>query len=380
VAAAGTLALTGLSASIAGASSAHHVTAKKSSSSSTSLSSLESELTTLEKAPSGSNPILETGSSLFYPLMSAWAAGYAKLHGNIQVTTASTGSGTGQSDALNGTVQIGASDAYLPPSDPTNLLDIPEDVSAQQIDYNVNGISASHVHLKLSATLLVSIYDGKITKWNDPAIAKLNPGVKLPSETIVPIHRSDGSGDTFIFTQYLAYQDPSGWVQSAGGPATSVQWPSVSSALAEKGNQGMESTCKATPGCIAYIGVSYLREAVKNGLAYAELLNGSDNFVLPTPTNIANEVASFKKIPTTGAISLVDSKVAKYGYPIANFEYAIVNDDQPSSTTAQAIKAFLAWGMDPRDGSSPTYLAPVYFQSLAPNAMQVAIDLVKKIH
>lgn len=382
ITATGAMALTAIAVTAASATTAHKAAAKAAvhaSSSAPTLKALESELTTLEKPPSGPVSILETGSSLFYPLVSSWASGYAKLHGNVQVTTASTGSGTGQADALNGTVQIGTSDAYLPPTDPASLLDIPEVVSAQQIDYNVTGISASHTHLKLNAALLNSIYTGQVTTWNDPAIAKLNPGVSLPNEPIVVLRRSDSSGDSFLFSQYLAYQDPSSFVVSTGGPSTLPNFPKIPGEIAEKGNQGMESGCVATPGCIAYIGVSYLREAVKNGLAYAELENGSGNYVLPTPQNIANEVASFKVIPSTGALSLIDSKVAKYGYPIANFEYAIVNENQSSTTTAQAVAAFLAWGMDPRNGASATYLSPVYFQALAPNALQVAINLLKKI-
>jgi phosphate transport system substrate-binding protein len=378
---AGTIALTGVTASVADAAAGHpRAVAHSSGSGSTpTLKSLESQLTSLEKAPGASTPLLETGSSLFYPLMSAWATGYGKIHSNIQVTTASTGSGTGQSDALNGTVQIGASDAYLPPSDPATLLDIPEVVSAQQIDYNVSGVSASHVHLKLNADILNAIYSGSITNWDDPQIQSINASVKLPNEPIVVLRRSDSSGDSFLFTQFLAYADSSSFVNQSGGPSTQPQWPNVPGEIGEHGNQGMLTGCIATPGCIAYIGVSYLREAVAKGLAYAQLENGSGNYVLPTPQNIANEVASFKKIPASGALSLIYSKDAKYGYPIANFEYAIVNADQSNSTTAQAIRAFLAWGMDPRNGATSTYMAPVYFQSLAPNALAVAISLLKKI-
>jgi len=294
------------------------------------------------------------------------------------VTTAGTGSGTGIADALSGTVQIGASDAYLPASDPANLLDIPLDVSAQQIDYNLSSVPKG-THLHLDAKVINDIYAGKITKWDDSAITHLNPGVKLPDETIVPLHRSDGSGDTFMFTSFLAAQDPSGWVDGGGGPNTSVHFPAISSALAELGNGGMLAGCERTPGCIAYIGISYLRSALKAGLGDAELLNGSGNYVLPTPTNIESEVASFKHVPPSGAISLIDSKSVKYGYPIVNFEYAIVNDKQASSTDAQAIRAFLAWGMDPRHGSAESFLTPIYFHPLAPGAMQIAVDLLKKI-
>ena len=336
--------------------------------------SVEKGLTSLENgAPKGVS-LLETGSTLLYPVISEWASQYP----TTKVTTAGTGSGAGISDASNGTVQIGASDAYLPASASSNLLDIPVDVSAQQIDYNLPGLAGKH-HLHLNATVINDIYDGKITKWNNSAIASLNPGVKLPNMTIVPFHRSDGSGDTFMFSSYLAFQDKSSWVPSHGGPNTSITWPSNQNALAEQGNGGMLAGCEKTPGCIAYIGISWLRSALKAGLGDAQIANGSGNYVLPTPGNISSEVASFHDVPASGAISLINSKSAKYGYPIVNFEYAIVNAKQSSTKTADAIKAFLAWGMDPRHGSSTKDLTKFYFHPLAPGAMQIAVNLLNKI-
>lgn len=371
---AGALALGALTAPLVGATSTHKAAKHAASKASSDYTAVEKQLSSLEKPPSGVS-LLETGSTLLYPLVSAWAQAYKPVH----VTTAGTGSGTGIADALSGTVQIGASDAYLPPTDPKNLLDIPLDVSAQQIDYNLKGL-AGKTHLRLDAAVVNDMYAGKITKWNDPAIAKLNPGVKLPSETVVPLHRSDGSGDTFMFSSFLAAQDPGGWVNAGGGPNTSVHFPSTPSALAELGNGGMLAGCEKTPGCIAYIGISYLRAALKAGLGDAQLLNGSGNYVLPTPGNINAEVASYKHIPATGAISLINSKTVKYGYPIVNFEYAIVNANQSSSANAKAIKAFLAWGMDPRNGSATGFLTPIYFHPLAPGAMQIAVNLLKQIH
>ncbi|HUZ19963.1 MAG TPA: phosphate ABC transporter substrate-binding protein PstS [Acidimicrobiales bacterium] len=371
VALAGALAAGALAAPVAGAATAHAKAKGKPKATANVYASVEKQLSGLEKPPSGVS-LLETGSTLLYPLISAWAAHYPATH----VTTAGTGSGTGIADALNGTVQLGASDAYLPISDPSNLLDIPLDVSAQQVDYNLPGVKG---HLKLNAAVLNGMYNGTITKWNDPAIAALNKGVSLPATTVVPLHRSDGSGDTFMFTSFLDFQDPSSWVASSGGPNTSIHFPSVPTALAEQGNGGMLAGCEKTTGCVAYIGISYLRSALKAGLGDAQLENGSGKYVLPTPGAISSEVASFQHIPSTGAISLVNSKNAKFGYPIVNFEYAIVNANQSSSTTAQAIRAFLAWGMDPRNGSSSTYLTPIYFHPLAPGAMQIALNLLKKI-
>lgn len=334
---------------------------------------VEQQLSSLEKPPTGVS-LLETGSTLLYPVISKWASEYPAT----KVTTAGTGSGTGISDATNGTVQIGASDAYLSASAPANLLNIPVDVSAQQISYNLPGLGGSK-HLRLTATVINNIYNGTITNWDNPAIKKLNPTVKLPNMTIVPLHRSDGSGDTFMFSSYLAYQDASSWVPAAGGPNTSITWPSNPNQLAENGNGGMLAGCENTPGCIAYIGISWLRQALAAGIGVAQLLNGTGHYVLPTPGNIATEVASYTKIPASGAISLINSKKAKYGYPIVNFEYAIVNANQSSSTTANAIKAFLAWGMDPRHGSSTANLTDFYFHPLAPTAMQIAVNLLKKI-
>ncbi len=373
---AGTLALTGVTTSLASASTARAT----SSGSGLSYPAVEKELTAIETPPSSKVALLETGSTLLYPLISKWAAVYAKQHTSISVTTAGTGSGTGQSEALDGAVQIGASDAYLPPTDPKTLLNIPVDISAQQIDYNVKGVPQS-THLKLDGTLLNNIYAGKVTNWDSSAIKALNPGVKLPDQTIVPLHRSDGSGDTFLFTSYQDFQDPKGWVASQGGPNTSVQWPSNPAALAELGNQGMETGCKATPGCIAYIGVSYLNEAIKDRLGYAQILNGDGNYELPTHKGIAAEVASYSSLPASAALSLIDSKAAsaKDGYPIVNFEYAIVNEHQRNAATARAVKAFLAWGMDPRYGSTGKMLGPIYFQALSPEAINVAIALLDKV-
>jgi phosphate transport system substrate-binding protein len=338
------------------------------------LSGAEKKLTTFENAAGSGVSLTETGSSLFYPLFSTWAQSYHAA----SLQTASTGSGAGQSGALKGTVNIGASDAYLPASDPSTLLNIPVVVSAQQINYNVPGLKAG-THLKLDATVLNGMYTGQITNWDDSAITKLNPGVKIPSLPVVTIHRSDSSGDTFIFSSYLDYQDPSSFVEALGGPNTAITFPSVPGAIAANGNTGMLQACQATVGCVAYIGVSYLSAANAAHLGYAQLLNGSGNYELPTPVNVENEVASYKHIPTNGAISLVDSKNAKKGYPIVNFEYAIVEQNQPNTATANAIKALLAWGMDPRHGAAPSFLDTVNFKPMAPNALAVAINLLNTI-
>lgn len=160
------------------------------------------------KADTTSVPLVETGSSLLYPLFNLWVPAYTASHPGADITTTSTGSGAGIAQSLKGLVNIGASDAYLSDSmvkAHSNMLSIPLAIASQAINYNLPGIT----NLKLSGPILAGIYTGKITKWNDPAIAAANPGVTLPDHVIIPIHRLDGSGDTFIFTQYLSDSDAS---------------------------------------------------------------------------------------------------------------------------------------------------------------------------
>jgi phosphate transport system substrate-binding protein len=165
--------------------------------------------------------LLETGSSLLYPLFNLWVPAYTKAHPEVRITTQSTGSGTGIAEAASGLAQIGASDAYMSNAmqkQHPEMLNIPLAISSQMVNYNLPGLNGAH--LKLSGPVLATIYEGKIKNWNDPQIAKLNPGVKLPDHAIITIHRTDGSGDTFIFTQYLSFPSPrrTGRTRSATAP------------------------------------------------------------------------------------------------------------------------------------------------------------------
>ena len=329
------------------------------------------------ETPSGGT-VTETGSSLMYPLFNLWAGGYSTKYSSVTVSTAATGSGTGLADAANGTVDIGASDAYLAPSARTatpTLLNIPLAISSQLAAYNIPGVTA---HLVLSGKVLSSIYQGKITSWNDPAITALNPSVTLPSIPIVTLHRSDGSGDTFLWSTFLSDADPSGWGKTLGYNTT-ISWPTAPGALGETGNSGMLAGCKATVGCIAYIGISYLTQALQDGLGYAALVNGKGKTVLPTPTTIAGEAAGFtKKTPANGTISMEYGKV-KGGYPIVNYEYAIVNSTQSSSSTAKDIRSLLEWIVNPKNGNSPSYLTQVNFQPLPASIVTASLKQIKTI-
>jgi phosphate transport system substrate-binding protein len=326
--------------------------------------------------------ITETGSTLLYPLMGTWTEAYQKQFINsskaplVTIETGGTGSGTGITDASTGTINIGASDAYLSTSDlstyPT-MLNIAVAISAQQVNYNVPGVTAP---LKLDGTVLAEMYSGKITNWDDSAIQALNPGVHLPSLTVVPLHRSDSSGDTFLFTSYLNAQDSSGWSTSNVG--TTVTWPSVSGALAEQGNGGMVSGCQATKGCVAYIGISYLTKTQAAGLGQAELKNGTGSFLAPTPTTISAEANALTgKTPATETLSMIDAAVPG-GYPIVNYEYAIVNTKQTNGTVAEDIRAFLYWTVHTGQ-SATTYLNAVDFQPLPAAVVSLSDNQIAKI-
>ncbi len=333
-------------------------------------------LQSLQNWPTSSVALQETGSSLLYPLFNLWTAQIQKEWPSVSITTASTGSGTGISSAAAGTVNIGASDAYLSPAQVQQapaLENIPLAISAQQVNYNVPGVTA---HLKLDGPTVAQIYQGKITKWNDAKIAALNPGVTLPNMTIITVHRSDSSGDTFLFSSFLTASDPTGWTIP---PGTTVAWPNVAGAVAAMGNGGMVQACQANPGCIAYIGVSYLAKATTAGLGYAQLKNKSGNYELPTQATISAAAASFaSSTPASGAISMIFGP-ASDGYPIVNYEYAIVPGTQPSALAAQATKAVLAWAIDVTGGSATSYLSQVNFVALPSSVVSLSTKLIAKV-
>jgi phosphate transport system substrate-binding protein len=336
----------------------------------------------LPSSPNSKAEVLtETGSTLLYPLMGSWTEAYQKQfvtgkNPTVTIETGGTGSGTGITDAATGTVDIGASDAYLSSSDMSSypsLMNIALAISAQQINYNLKGVTKP---LKLDGTVLAEMYTGKITKWNDPAIAALNPGVSLPDTTVVPLHRADGSGDTFLFTSYLNAQDPSAWPSSNIG--TSISWPTVSGSIAETGNGGMVSGCGATNGCIAYIGISYLSKTQSAGLGQALIKNGAGQFLAPTPTTISAEAAAeTSKTPANESLSMIDANVSG-GYPIINYEYAIVSSKQSDGVVAEDMRAFLHWTVTTGQ-SATSYLDAVDFQPLPASVVSLSDAQIAKI-
>lgn len=321
--------------------------------------------------------ILETGSSLLYPLFNLWVPVYGQSNPDVLITTQSTGSGTGISQAVEGIAQIGASDAYMSDAllkEHPDMLNIPLAISMQMVNYNLPGLN--HRHLKLSGPVLAGIYQGKVTSWNDPSIAELNPGVKLPDHSIVPVHRSDGSGDTFIFTQYLSFSDPE-WGNSIRY-GTTVSWPAVSGELGAVGNPGMVTATEDDLYSIAYIGTSYQNAIQRDGLGIAMLKNRDGKFVLPeaeTADAAAAEVAP--KTPKDERISLIFAPGA-YSYPIVNYEYAIVSRRQPSAEMAAALRKFFTWAISPSGGNAVHFMEEVHFIALpAPVAKLSAAQIAE---
>ncbi len=330
--------------------------------------------------------ISETGSSLIFPLFQLWGPAYGKLYTNVNVVPASTGSGTGISSAEAGTVDIGGTDAYINStvSSQYHLLDLATAISAQLVFYNLPGISA---HLNLNGSTIAKIYAGTITKWNDPLIVAANPGVSLPDQTIVPIHRSDGSGDTFMFTQFC-YLSWSGWPYGYG---TTVSW--LSSSPGGQGNSGMVTTLQNTQYGIAYIGISYKSQATSAGLTYAALgdqaanVNGTSpaNYILPTPQNISEDANLGLQYlqPPSLAISLILGGVpgaitlTKGGggtlptsanptpYPIVNLENLLISVNSANPSHMKDVVQFLGWALS-YGQSGAQFMNQVNFLPLTP--------------
>ncbi|ORW06657.1 phosphate ABC transporter substrate-binding protein PstS [Mycobacterium kyorinense] len=316
----------------------------------------------------------ESGATELYPLMNLWGPAYHGKYPNVTITTQSTGSGAGISQAAAGTVNIGASGAYLSEGDMRKgLMNIALAIDSLQVNYNLPGVSE---HLNLNGKVLAAIYQGKVKSWNDPQITALNPGVNLPDTPVVTLHRSDGSGATFLFTQYLSMQDPDGWGRSPGF-GTTVDFPAVPGALAEHGNGGMVTGCAGTPGCVAYIGISYLDETNQKGLGEAQLGNAAGKFLLPDAPSIRAGAAGFvSKTPDNEAISMVNGSAAD-GYPIVNYEYAIVQQHQTDAAVAQTMQAFLHWVIT--DGNNPSFLNKVHFEPLPDSVVKLSDAQIAKI-
>jgi phosphate transport system substrate-binding protein len=258
------------------------------------------------------------GSTLVAPLMANWISNFEIKEG-IPVKYSAVGSGTGIAQITARTVDFGASDAPLTPEQASacnGCVQIPWALSATGLGFNIPGVKK----LNLTGKILAGIYFGRITKWNDPKIKQVNKGVKLPGLTITPVFRSDGSGDTYAFTNYLSKISPA-W-KSEVGYATTVGFKA---GVGAKGNSGVTATVTKTPGAIGYISAFYLIAAGVHAVAVQNL---AGNFELPNIPNISSAASTVKKLGSSNTISITNPpKKAKIAYPISTFTYAIVPHD-----------------------------------------------------
>ncbi len=337
-------------------------------------------------AYSASVTVSETGSTLILPLFKSWVNAYTKVDPDMQMTVGATGSEAGIAQAIGRQVQIGTSDAYMSDTEAMahpQILNIPLAISAQTVVANLPELRGAT--LKLSGPVLAGIYAGKIRQWDAGPIAAINPGVPLPHQSIVPVRRADGSGDTFVFTQFLTFSTPDqqhlslkdvDW-EGKIGYGTTVRWPEVAGSVTATGNQGMVQTIAHTPYAVGYLGASFQSDDAKANLQIAMLENQAGKFLLPNRDTVTAAAATLTpRTPADERLTLVYAP-GENSYPLVNYEYAIVSSKQPNQQVAQAIGNFLLWCIGPQGGSAQGFLDPVHFIALpvsirALSEMQIA--------
>lgn len=284
------------------------------------------------------------GSTLDYPAFTKWFEAYAAVNPGVQFNYQSIGSGGGQKQLLNQTVDFGASDA--PMSDaamrgaPGKILHLPIVAGGVAIIYNLPGAPK----LKLDGDTLANIYLGNITNWNDPKIAALNPGVSLPDLSIIPVHRSDGSGTTFIFTDYLSVVNKA-WAATIK-KGTAVEWP-TGIGIGAKGSEGVAGQIRQLSGAMGYAELAY---ADQNKIPYADMKNAAGNFIAPSPDCVSAALAT-AKIPDDFRFSMVNAPGGQ-AYPIAGPSWILIYQKQNGDRGKQLV-AFLKWAITDGQKISP---------------------------
>ncbi len=293
------------------------------------------------------------GATFPYPLYSKWFDVYTKVDPSVRFNYQSIGSGGGIKQLLSRTVDFGASDAPMTDAQMAqatdSILHFPTALGAVVITYNVPGLSTP---LRLTGPAIADIYLGKISKWNDSALAALNPGVSLPDQPIAVCHRSDGSGTSFIFTDYLSKVSED-W-KKGPGRGTSVKWPA---GLGGKGNEGVTALVQQTPGAIGYVELIY---AINNKLPFATVRNHDGAWVAPSLQSVtAAAAADAAKIPADFRVSITDAP-GKDSYPLSSFTYLLVYTHQSDAVRGKALVGFLRWMV----GDGQQYGPPLQYAAL----------------
>ena len=307
------------------------------------------------------------GATFPYPMYSKWFSEYHKAHPDIEINYQSIGSGGGIRQVLAGTVDFGASDG--PMSDEQlaqakiKILHVPTVLGAVVPAYNIPGVSGD---IKFTGEALANIFLGKITTWNDPAIASVNPGVNLPNQPIIVIHRSDGSGTTYIFTDYLSKVSPE-W-QGQVGKGTSVKWPV---GLGGKGNEGVAGMIRQMQGGIGYIELIY---AVQNKIPYGVVKNAAGNFVKASLESVTAAAASAKSMPADFRVSITNAP-GKDAYPISSFTWLLIPAQSKDAAKGKILADFLNWMVD--DGQKMT--AELTYAPLPENVAEKVKAEIKQV-
>jgi phosphate transport system substrate-binding protein len=307
------------------------------------------------------------GATFPYPMYSKWFSEYNKLHSDVQINYQSIGSGGGIRQVLNGTVDFGASDG--PMSDEqlkeskVQILHIPTVLGAVVPAYNIPGVSGE---IKFTPDLLANIFLGKVNNWNDAAIAKTNPGIKFPDQSIIVVHRSDGSGTTYIFTDYLS-KISKDW-QGTVGKGTSVSWPK---GLGGKGNEGVAGQIRQLPGSIGYIELIY---ALENKIPYGSVQNAAGNFIKASLDGVT-EAAASAKMPDDFRVSITNAP-GKTAYPISSFTWLLIPVQAKDANKGKIIADFLSWMVT--DGQKMT--TQLSYAPLPPNVADKVKAAIKQVH
>jgi phosphate transport system substrate-binding protein len=312
------------------------------------------------------------GATFPYPMYSKWFDEYHKKNANLQINYQSIGSGGGIKQVTEGTVDFGASD--LPMNEEqlkayqdkhgSGILHFPTVLGAVVATYNIPGVTAD---LNFTAEALAGIFLGKITKWNDPAIASANNGVNLPANDIVVVHRADGSGTTFIWTDYLSKISEE-WKKTVGAGA-SPKWPV---GLGGKGNEGVTGTVKNTPNSIGYVELIY---AESNKIPYGSVKNASGAFVKPSLAAVsAAATGAAKEMPDDFRVSITNAP-GKAAYPISSFTWLLIPEKFSDASKRDALKGFLKWALD--DGQN--YAESLSYAKLPKEVVAKELKAINKI-
>jgi phosphate transport system substrate-binding protein len=278
------------------------------------------------------------GATFPYPIYSKWFTEYSASHGGVQINYQSLGSGAGIRQVTSGTVDFGASDGPMTDeqlaASKVKIQHIPTVLGAVVPIYNLPGVGGQ---LKFSGDVVADIYLGKISNWNDPRIAKENPGAKLPNTEIFVVHRSDGSGTSYIFTDYLS-KVSNDW-KNGPGKGTSPSWPR---GLGAKGNEGVAGMVRQTPGAFGYVELIY---ALQNKIETGLVKNAAGAYPPPTIDAVTAAAASVKQMPADYRVSITNAP-GKDSYPISSFTWLLIPNPGTDAAKSKVIKDFLTWMLD----------------------------------